>query len=83
MKSPSYFAAALITAIALGGGQALANTCRAEKLTCPTAMPVGGYCECTSHGTTEGGEVAPPAPHGHYNSTPGGCGVNPGAPGCR
>jgi hypothetical protein len=83
MKSLSYFAAVLITAMALGGGQALANTCRADTLTCPTAMPVGGYCECTSHGTTQSGTVAPPASREHYNATAGGCGVNPAAPGCH
>jgi len=83
MKSSGYLAAALITAMALAGGQALANTCRTDRLTCPTAMPVDGYCECTSHGTTEGGTVTTPAPYEHYNATAGGCGVNPGAPGCR
>jgi hypothetical protein len=46
-------------------------------------MPVGGYCECMAHGTTQGGEVTTPALHEHYNATAGGCGVNPGAPGCR
>jgi len=83
MRSLLHLAAALITTIALAGSPALANTCRTDKLTCPTAMPVGGYCECTSHGTTQGGEVSTPAPHAHYNATAGGCGVNPGAPGCR
>ncbi len=84
MKPRVYLAAALMTAAALAGGHALANTCRTDKLTCPTAMPVDGYCECTSHGTTEGGTVdATHAPHDHYNATPGGCGVNPNAPGCR
>jgi len=82
-KSLGYLAAALIAAMALAGGQARANTCQADKLTCPTTMPVGGYCECTSHGTTQGGTVTAPAPHEHYNSTAGGCGANPGAPGCR
>jgi len=83
MRSLGCFAAALITAIVLTGGPALANTCRTDKLTCPTAMPVGGYCECTSRGATEGGEVTPPAGHEHYNAGTGGCGVNPSAPGCR
>jgi hypothetical protein len=69
--------------MALAGGPARANTCQADKLTCPTAMPVGGYCECTARGTTQGGTVTAPAPHEHYNATTGGCGANPGAPGCR
>ena len=83
MKPLRYLAAVLITAMPLAGGAALANTCRTDKLTCPTAMPVGGYCECTSRGTTEGGEVTPPAAHEHYNAGTGGCGTNPSAPGCR
>jgi hypothetical protein len=83
MKPLGYFAAVLIAATVLAGGQAHANTCRTDKLSCPTSMPVGGYCECTSRGTTEGGEVTAPAAHEHYNSTTGGCGVNPGATGCR
>jgi len=83
MKSLGYLAAALITVMALAGGPALANTCRAETLICPTTMPVDGFCECTSHGITQAGTVTTPAPHEHYNSTAGGCGVNPGAPGCR
>jgi hypothetical protein len=77
-------AATLLTIVALGGGQARANTCQTDKLTCPTAMPVDGYCECRSHGEMEGGTVVKtPPPHVHYNATPGGCGVNPAAPGCR
>jgi hypothetical protein len=83
MKSLGYLAAALIIAMALGGGQALANSCRAETLSCPTAMPLGGFCECTAHGTTQAGTVTTPAPHERYNSTAGGCGAEPGAPGCR
>ena len=83
MKSLGYLTAALITVIALSGGQALANTCRTDRLTCSTAMPTGGFCECASNGITEGGTVTTPAPHEHSNSTAGGCGVNPGAPGCR
>jgi hypothetical protein len=83
MKTPRYLAAALMTALAVAGGQALANTCRGEHLTCPTSMPVDGYCECTAHGRTEGGTVVGHAPHEHYNATSGGCGVNPGGPGCR
>jgi hypothetical protein len=84
MKSVSYLAAALMTAMTLSGGHALANICRTDKLTCSTSMPVDGYCECRSRGTTEGGTVVTTrAPHEHYNATSGGCGVSPGAPGCR
>jgi len=77
-------AAAFVTAAAIGGGHALANTCRAGPLICPTAMPVDGYCECTMHGAALGGTVtATAAPYGHYNATTGGCGAEPNDPGCR
>jgi hypothetical protein len=83
MTSLRTLTAALVTAVTLAGGPAVANTCRTDKLVCPTSMPVGGYCECRSHDTTEGGTVMERAPHEHDNATTGGCGVNPGAPGCR
>lgn len=84
MKTLSHLAAALTTVTMLAGGPALANTCQGDHLTCPTSMPEGGYCECRSHGTTEGGTVVSSrASHEHYNATTGGCGVSPGAPGCR
>jgi hypothetical protein len=71
-------------ALAFGGGSAMAaNICQAGKLTCATTMPTGGYCECTAHGTTEGGTVVPkPAPHRKVNASAGGCGTRPGTPGC-
>jgi len=74
----------LAAAFALSAAPALAvNICQAGKLTCATTMPVGGYCECTSHGTTQDGTVVPkPAPHRPVNSTAGGCGAKPGSPGC-
>jgi hypothetical protein len=83
MNSLGYLGAALLTAMTLAGGQALGNTCRTDKLMCPTAMPVDGYCECRAHGMTEGGTVTAHAPREHYNATSGGCGVSPNAPGCR
>lgn len=84
MKGLSYLAAALMTATAIAGGHALANTCWAKPLICPTTMPVDGYCECRVHGTTLGGTVTPtPVPDGHYNATAGGCGTQPDDPGCR
>jgi hypothetical protein len=83
MKPLNCLAAALMIAMALAGQALAANTCQTDKQSCPTSMPVGGYCECSSHGTAEGGEVVPPRPHEHYNASTGGCGVNPSAPGCR
>ena len=74
----------VLAAVMLTAGPAAANVCRAERLTCVTTMPVGGYCECTSRGVTEGGEVVGRTDPGHpVNATSGGCGAQPNAPGCR
>jgi hypothetical protein len=59
------------------------NICKAGPLTCATTMPIGGYCECTAHGQTEGGESVPKAPHRTIDATAGGCNVDPHAPGCH
>jgi hypothetical protein len=84
MKCFGYLMAALTVAMALGGGQALANVCQAENLICPTTMPVDGYCECSAHGVTKDGTVVPKAPpQGHVNARSGGCGAQPNQPGCR
>lgn len=84
MRSIGFAAFALIIALSAGGPAYAANMCRAENLTCATTMPVGGYCECTAHGATKSGTVASSAaPGGHDNSTAGGCGAHPNAPGCR
>jgi len=74
------FAAAMLQ----GGAASAANICQADKLACPTTMPVGGFCECTAHGTTQDGTVVrKPAPARHVNATAGGCGAQPNAPGCK
>lgn len=84
MKQISYLAAALLLVSTIGSGPARANVCRADGQICPTTMPIGGYCECTSHGVTKGGTVmASRNHHAHINATTGGCGVHPNAPGCR
>ncbi len=77
-------AIAFLAFAALAAEPALANTCQAAKLMCPTKMPVGGYCECTAHGDTQSGTVvSKPAPHRKTNATAGGCNINPSAPGCH
>lgn len=77
----SYF---ILAASALAGGPALAGVCQTDRLICATTMPVGGYCECTAHGTTEDGTVvSKPTRRQPLNSTAGGCGSQPNAPGCR
>lgn len=85
MRSIKVLSLALAAAAALSGGSALANVCQADNnLWCATAMPVGGYCECSAHGQTAGGSVIAKAPaQTKINSTAGGCGSNPNAPGCR
>ena len=84
MNARFLLSAALLAALPLASASAGINICQAGKLTCGTTMPVGGYCECTSHGNTQDGTVvSKPAPHRKVNSTAGGCGVEPGAPGCK
>lgn len=84
MKCFVYLSAALTVAGALAGGPAFANTCQADNLTCPTTMPVGGYCECRSHGTVQGGTVVGTGgAQKRQNATAGGCGAQPNAAGCR
>ena len=84
MRRISLPALALFAAAALPGGPAMANMCQAGPLSCATAMPEGGYCECTARGTTESGTVvAGRQTRRPTNSTAGGCGARPDAPGCR
>ena len=79
------FAAALLLALGMAGGApARANTCQTEHVTCPTTMPVDGYCECHVRGATEGGTVVAKAqPRQAMKAQSGGCGAEPDAPGCR
>jgi len=84
MRRIGYLAAALFAVAALVGGPAHANVCVGEHLMCATTMPIGGYCQCTARGNTEGGTVASKPPTRQpLNSTAGGCGSQPNAPGCR
>ncbi len=84
MRRVAHLAFSILAATMFFKSPALANICRAETLTCATTMPVGGYCECTSRGTTEDGTVVTGRQPGHpVNSTAGGCGSQPNAPGCR
>jgi hypothetical protein len=84
MRYTRHLIAALIAASALASGPAFANSCQAGPAMCPTAMPIGGYCECTMRGKTEGGTVvSPPATRQPANAGTGGCGAHPNAPGCH
>lgn len=84
MRSVARLTAALAAFAALSGGAALANVCQTDHLTCATTMPVDGYCQCKARGAMEDGTVVlKAAPHQPVNSTAGGCGSEPHAPGCR
>ncbi len=84
MRCTGFVTFAIVAVATFTAGPASANICRAEQLTCVTTMPVGGYCECTARGQTEGGEVvARPEPGHPVNATSGGCGAQPNSPGCR
>ena len=84
MRSLGYLAFALVVAMGAGAPAYAANTCQADNLTCATTMPVGGYCECTARGATHSGTVVSQPNRGRTdNSTAGGCGAHPNAPGCR
>ncbi len=83
-RALSLTAAVLAVALVHGGTARATNICHAETLSCATKMPVGGYCECTAHGTTKSGTVIDrPAAPPKTNATAGGCGAHPGAPGCK
>jgi hypothetical protein len=84
MRCIRHLTFAVVAAAALIGGAASANVCQTDRLMCATTMPVDGYCQCTAHGVTEDGTVvAKPAPRQRLNSTAGGCGSEPNAPGCK
>ncbi len=75
------FAVAMAPALA---GNAWANACETPKLVCSTTMPVGGFCECSAHGTTEDGTVVAKRPaHRKAVGTPVGCGTQANQPGCK
>ncbi len=84
MTARNIIGALMFAGVAFTSAPAFANACQAGKLMCATAMPVGGYCECSAHGDTQSGTVvSSPAPRRSLNSTAGGCGDHPNAPGCR
>jgi hypothetical protein len=81
MRFMRCLAFALLASVALGGGPAFAKVCQTANLACASTMPMGGFCQCAAHGTTENGTVMS-APKQHMNATAGGCGTHPNAPGC-
>jgi hypothetical protein len=87
MRYVRCLASALLAVAALAGGPAFAaGMCQTDHLTCASAMPVGGYCECTSRGNTEGGTIVTrpiSRRSASSNATAGGCGAQPNSPGCR
>ncbi len=84
MPRIQFLGLAALAAFAVAGGPARAASCQAEHMMCATAMPVGGYCECTARGATESGTVVDrPMSRRSMNATAGGCGAHPNAAGCR
>ncbi|HUN42672.1 MAG TPA: hypothetical protein VMU81_20445 [Acetobacteraceae bacterium] len=84
MDNLGYAAAVFAAVVMLSGGAALANVCQTDHMMCGTTMPIDGYCECHTHGNSEGGTVVSKLPpHSRMNATAGGCGTNPNSPGCR
>ena len=85
MRAIGHLTLAILAAATIASAPAFAaNMCQTDHLTCATTMPIDGYCECTKHGNTEGGTVvAKSGGHRMDNSTAGGCGDHPNAPGCR
>ena len=83
MRFMKCLAFALFASAALSSGPAFASVCQTANLACATTMPMGGFCQCTAHGTTEDGTVMSKAkPNQALNGTAGGCGTHPTAPGC-
>ena len=74
-----------LAALGFAGSAQAANLCSAPPLSCATTMPIGGYCECSARGETKDGTVVERALRRSHrvNSTAGGCGTHPDAPGCR
>jgi hypothetical protein len=84
MRAAAYLSLAFLAASAFAAPAFAANICQAGKLTCPTTMPVGGFCECTAHGVTKDGTAVKKAESDRkVNATGAGCGAQPNAPGCR
>ena len=75
---------ALLTASSLLAGPAFANMCQTDRSTCQTGMPEGGYCECSSHGISEGGTVVrAPMVHRAQRASVTACMKDPQGQGCR
>ncbi|MBV9758388.1 MAG: hypothetical protein JO047_15175 [Alphaproteobacteria bacterium] len=83
MRRIGFLIFALLPAATFTGGPAQANMCQTDHFSCATAMPLGGYCECTSRGNTESGDVVSRVERRGVNATAGGCGAHPEDPGCR
>ena len=84
VRSLACFVALPALLVTLASGKVLANVCETDHLLCATTMPVDGYCQCIAHGSAEDGTVVAKAPpRRQTNATAGGCGAQPGAPGCR
>lgn len=75
-------AGALLVSAAFVSAPVSANTCQADGMTCPTGMPVEGYCECTAHGVTKSGTVIGVSGRAPRQAPRTDCRATPDAPGC-
>ncbi len=83
MRLPPVLRLTVVLVPVLASNAAWGNACQTPKLVCSTTMPVGGFCECSAHGTTEDGTVVTkPAPR-HKSAAPVGCGTQAHQPGCK
>ncbi len=79
-----FIALSFMAATLFAGENAWAAACQTPKMVCSTTMPVGGFCECSVHGTTQDGTVVvKPAQRHKQASTPVGCGTQANQPGCK
>jgi hypothetical protein len=84
MQRTGYAAALFAAAVLLCAGHAqAANVCQTQHAWCATTMPVGGYCECRSHGVTEDGSVVPGHQRHGKSTASAGCSAHSHAPGCH
>ena len=84
MKLTGLLTLALLAAAPFAAAPALANMCQADGATCPTGMPIDGYCECKSHGEMKSGTVVSgsQARQARHAARPD-CRANPDATGCQ
>lgn len=85
MSSSRVLVLLLVSACGFAATAAAQNRCQANGTTCPTGMPLDGYCECVVHGVAKSGTVVPAStPHAYdrVDHRHPDCHAMPDAPGC-